>query len=271
MLEERVIYLINADIDGELGSAERAELASILESSADARALQVELRRLAVLMDGLPDRAPPADLAGRILEQVRLQPEPVRSGSASRPKFSLAGLLASFQPAQAGVAFAAGLLLTMGFYEVSQRDGTPADLSNMVGTMLAKPSDSGGREMDSLSIAQPGLSGTVSLGEIGNYLVMNFDLDSAEETEIVIGLAEAGLGFGGIAHASADGSTEEFYEVSGGTLRVVNQGRQAFSVFLPRVTDPSRVQAARQDGSGRQISIGISTGGAVTYRGVLQG
>jgi hypothetical protein len=141
----------------------------------------------------------------------------------------------------------------------------------MVGTMVANPASESGRIRDSLTIAEPGLYGTVTLGELGSFLVLEFDLESESRTEIVVELAQAGLGFGGIAHAAADSSiVNESYEVSGGTLRVVNQGRQMFSVFLPRVGNPSRQHAASNDGVGRTVSIGISTDGAGRYSGVLR-
>jgi hypothetical protein len=272
MLEQRVIDLINAEIDGELGSEESAELESILQASAEARIMKTELRKLTNLMEDMPEQEPPADLASRILKQIRLTVPRPADGPSLRPKWSPLEWLASFQPAQAGVAFAAGLLLTVAFYEAVQHHGAPADLSSMVGTMVADPSSLPAREKDRLPIAGPGLSGSVSLGEIGEYLVLSFDLESVQQTEIEVGLAEAGLGFGGIAHASAAGNAgDETYEVSGGTLRVVNQGRQVFSVFLPQVAAPTADRATGQDGGGLEIPIGISSQGAPVFSGVLRG
>lgn len=269
MLNDRVITLINAEIDGELDPQERDELQAILEQSDEARRLQGELRRLADVLEQLPEQAPPPELAARIMDQVRLPAATQASGVAGG---WLASWLGAFQPAQAGLAFAAGLLLTVGFYEISQRGGAAADLSSMVGTMVANPSGAAGRAKDSLSIAEPGLTGTVSLSEVGSFLVLNFDLQSELRTEIEVGLAAAGLGFGGIAHASADSANvTESYEVSGGTLRVVNQGRQVFSVFLPGASDASRPQSAGPEAGGRTISIGISTGGDARFSGVLRG
>jgi hypothetical protein len=269
MVEERTVYLINADIDGELSPEERAELAELLETSDEARALRAELRKLATLMDDLPERVPPAGLSDRIVARVRL---PESRTGVTRARAPLKGILAAFQPVPAGLAFAAGLLLTVGYYEVAQRGGEPADLSSMVGTMVAKPSGFVGRKKDSMRITQPGLTGMVSLGEVGEFLVLNFDIESVDPTEIEVGYADAGLGFGGIAHVSSDSNTQdESFQVSGGTLRVVNQGRQAFSVFLPRVTDTSRHQVANREGDGRQIFIGISSGGTVVFSGALQG
>jgi hypothetical protein len=231
MLEERVLYLINAEIDGQLAAAERPELEASLRSSAEARAMHAELRKLANAMEAMPQQAPPADLTRRILQQIRLPAR--RPVAASR--FSLAGLLASFQPAQAGLAFATGLLLTVGAYEATSRSGQKVDLSQVVGTMVANPAGTATQQTDNLSIWAPGLSGTVSLSALGEFMLLNFDLESAQETEILVGLAETGFGFGGIAHTSAAGTAvDESYEVSGGALRVMNPGSHPFVVFLQR-------------------------------------
>jgi hypothetical protein len=271
MLEARVLHLINGDIDGELGPREAAELSSILEASAEARAMHAELRQLVERMEALPEREPPAGLAGRILAQTMLPARLSATRSAARPVTGLAraagsylaALLASLRPAQAGFAFAAGLLLTVGFYEATQRNGEPLDLSRMVGAMVADPAGASAQQQGTLSLSAPGLSGTVRRGAIGEFTVLSFDLESAEQTEIVVGFAEAGLAFGGIAYTSATGSTNnESYEVSGGTLRVVNQGRQMFSVFLPQVADASNEEVAGHAIGSPQISIGVTNDGA---------
>lgn len=256
MLEERAMYLINAELDGELLPGEQAELDSVLESSAEARAMRAELQKLANLLEGMPPQDPPAGLADRIIGQIRLP--------ARRPAFSLASLTSSFQPAQAGLAFAAGLLLTVGFYEMTAEQRSSADLSNMVGTMLADPQSRTATARDSLSIAEPGVSGTVSLSGAGGVLILDFELDSTDETEILVSLAEPGLGFGGFARAASDEkAVDGSYQVSGGTLRVVNKGQQSFSVFL--------LDKAGTGVGSRDISIGISMGGAPVFSGMLRG
>jgi len=252
MVNERTVYLINAGIDGELSPEERAELDAILDASVEARSLQAELHRLTSAMENLPEREPPAGLTERILERIRV-PAPVRRPAVRSPRFSLSGLFASFQPAQAGLAFAAGLLVTVGFYETALRDNGTDDLSSMVGTMAANSKQSVGELQSTLTIAQPGLSGTVFTTEVGEFVVMNFDLDLTERSEILIDVAEAGMSFGGVARASAGGdanTVDERYEVSGATLRVVNPGRQQFQVFLR----PARGEGARAGVIGIEVN-----------------
>ena len=255
MLEQRTLELINAEIDGELLPEERSELDAILASSGDARTMKAELQKLANVMDSMPQLAPPEDLAERILKEVRLP--------AGRPTFSWAGLFSSLQPAPVGLAFAAGLLVTVGVYEMSPGHRSDVDPASIVGTMVLDPGAQLAGQADSLVISVPGVTGTVSLGAAGNLQVLSFDLESTDDAEIAISLSEAGLSFGGIARVAASGATADgSYEVSGGTLRVVNQGRQAFSVFLLE---------AGTAGGGKEISIGISTGGAPVFSGVLRG
>jgi len=256
MLEERIIQMINADLDGELGQAEKQELDAILESSAEARSMRAELLKLTNLLDSVPEVAPPLALSEQILNKLASTPD--------KSAFSLAGLFPSFQPATAGLAFAAGLLLTVGFYELAPRHGSSVDTAGMVGTMVAGQQDQRAIQRDSLSFDQAGVSGKVSLQQSGGFLVLSFDLDSEQTTEIEVLLAEAGLSFGGIAHAPRTGATtDESFEVSGGDLRVVNQGRQAFTVFLQ--------DDAMGDSNGRKITVGVSTGGVQVFSGVLRG
>jgi anti-sigma factor RsiW len=259
MLNERALELINAEVDGELGPDERAELGSVLAASPEVRAAHEALRRLGDLLEGQPEQDPPPGLAERIVARIRL---PERRAAAPAG-FSLSRLLAGLQPAQAGLAFAAGLLMTVAVYELAGPDGHEADLSEMVGTTIADPGAGAGAPVSSATISQAGVSGTVSLSDMGSYLVMNFDLEAAAETEVVVELAEAGLSFGGIAHASAGSNADtESFAVSGGTLRVANQGRQHFMVFLRRAEESGL--------NSRSIDFEVSQAGGKAYRGSLQ-
>jgi anti-sigma factor RsiW len=253
MLEERTIDLINADIDGEIGPRERDELETILAASEDARAYRAEMLKLANLLEATPEVAPPPDLAARVADG--LSPQPRRRVLSSRGFFRTPRLV------PVGIAFAAGLLLTVGLFDVIPDRGSPADSVSMVGTMVTgKPVEQLPVE-DSLIIEQREISGTISLQRMGDYLAVNFDLDSGQPTEIEVALAAAGLTFGGIAYAQpASDSADRSFELAAGDLRVINNGRQAFTVFLPGA-----------GGGSREIAIGINSGGKRVFDGVLRG
>lgn len=255
-LDERTLYLVNGDIDGELTPEEKRELEAILESSAEARAVKAELQRLANLLEGQPDLQPPEDLADTILGQVSLPRQ--------RTTRLLKSGFPSFQPATAGLAFAAGLLMTVAFYELNAPNEAAEDSLSMVGTMVAGQKSQPVQLANTLSIETDGLAGSVSLQELGQFYLVNFDLDSSDPVAVEISFAHSGLSFGGLARTvTGDAKAGESYEVTGGTLRVENQGRQAFTVFLR--------EAVGTEADDREINIGISSGEAQLFSGVLQG
>lgn len=236
MLEERTLNLINADIDRELEPAEQQELDSILESSSEARAMRAELLKLSNLLDNVPEQAPPEGLSNQILNQL----------APSQPafSFSLPRFFGSFQPLTAGLAFAAGLLFTVGFYEMTVESVASNNAASMVGTMVVGQ-DSGLNLLENnLHFSGEDFSGSVSLSENNGLYIMNFDLESTDRQEIKVGFESTGLSFGGIAEAP--GTSDNIMDtvvVSGGTLRVVSQGRQQFAVFL-RGSSPEQAVSA---------------------------
>lgn len=225
MISERILELINADIDGELRPEDQSELDAALESSAEARAAKSELQKLSNLMDNLPPQQPPKGLGSRILGNIEL-PIPKTS-------FSLSSLFSSFQPATAGVAFAAGLLLTVGYYELSSERMVPGDSASMAGTMIAGKGSGPEFLKNDMHLRGDGFSGTISLRETSGIYVLNFDLESELGTEVKVGLDKTGFAFGGFAEIQSDENRVfESVMMSGGALRVLNQGHQQFAVFL---------------------------------------
>lgn len=254
MLNERAMYLINAEVDGELTAEEQEELAALLESSGEARAMKTELQKLANLLDAVPEKAPAPGLANHILD--RLAPEPEKQSP-------LASLFVPFRPVPVGLAFAAGLLLTLSAYHNSGSTTAIVDMKDMTGTMLARPGEHGVL-VDSFEVEETDLTGEVSLRDGEGLLVLEFTLESGGPAEIEITLDETGAGFGGVAVVSPVlGDMTGSYAVSGRTLRVVNQGRQTYSVFLP--------DTATNGAGSRAIRIELSTNGELRYSGELRG
>lgn len=254
MIEERAMQLINADIDGELTSSERLELDAILESSADARAMKAELLRLSNVLDGLPQQEPPAELSKKIVRQISL---PV-----AKKSFSLAELFSSLQPANIGMAFAAGLLLTVSFYELGPGSAASVDTAGMVGTMVANQSKDSKLQKNDIFLQGDGFTGTVSLNESEGIYVLNFDLESANKTDVKVGLGRTGLTFGGFADIQSDeNKVVNSVAMSGSTLSVQNQGRQQFAVFLREASPGQAIDT-------KSITIDFSSDGDLIHQGV---
>jgi hypothetical protein len=144
-------------------------------------------------------------------------------------------------------------MLTVGFYELSPGPVSTGDLNRMVGTALLERDGPSEQLLGRLDLDESWLSGSVTLEERGKLLVLNFDLDSNSAVEVELGLVDAGLEFAGIAQESSGGrsAADELFQVSGGTVRVENRGRQSFAVFL---------RSAVQAKGGQEITIDFSSG-----------
>jgi hypothetical protein len=254
MLDQHIIDLINAGIDGELGPEEQRELEAVLDSSPEAVTFRAELLELDNAFSNMPELDPPPDLSRTILDQVQLP--------ARQKLFKLPDFLTDFNPVAGGLAFAAGLLLAVGFYETGSRKLTQQDTVNMVGTMVAGDQVKAPGLGDRLLFDLDGLSGTVSLNVSENGRALEFDLDSSQLIEIELDLEKAGLFVIGFAQDDrGDGSFIDTLELLGGTMRVVNQGKHHFVVFLRQSPD--------SENHGKDIRIGISHDGQRVYEDTL--
>jgi hypothetical protein len=253
MLSEHEIYLINAGIDGELDAAARAELEELLAGSEEARVMHAELLKLTNILDAAPQQHPPEGLSRAILDRA-----------APRPAFSLRSMFSAFQPATAGVAFAAGLLATVAVYEWVPGQGEAAVHEQMVGTLVAGRTAEDSTPVDRLDWESGGFAGELVLRREGGLSVLDVDVTGSEPLEIRFELGPAGLDFGGLMLGRGESMTDQQeYEVSGGTLRVASQGSQAFTLFLPA--------AIQQSDGGKAIRVGVSAGGEELFTGAIGG
>lgn len=253
MLNEREIYLINAGIDGELDVPEQAELEELLLGSEEARAMHAELLKLINILAAAPEQQPPEELAGAILDRA-----------APRPAFSLRSIFSAFQPATAGLAFAAGLLATVAVYEWAPVQGETAFHEQMVGTLVASRSAGNLERVDELDWDAEGLAGKILLRRERGLSLLDVRLAGDDPLEIRFDLNEAGLGFGGIMLGQGESTTEkQAYVFSGGTLRVAGQGQQEFTLILPA--------AKQQSDSGKAIRVVVSAGGEELFTGTIGG
>jgi hypothetical protein len=244
-IDERLAELIQADIDGELPAADRAELTAALERSAAARGFHDELTRMSKLLADTPDVEPPWGLRQRILDNIKL---PERSW--------LSGWLT---PASYGLAVAAGVLLAVGVTQVTPQGSE--DMSSLVGTMVSRGHELPGSAASELSIDIAEVQGKVRLTSLDLAWAVEFDLQSADTVEVAIDLGDTGLSFGGYAGRDENAGVKNL-EVSGEKVRVTNQGSHQFVLFLRRVPESS-------DGS-QEIGIAVNQRGETVFRGLLE-
>lgn len=246
--------LINAGIDGALSSSERRELEAALDSSPEAVTYRVELLELNNVFHNIPELDPPPALVRNILDQVQLP--------AKRKFFKLPSPLAGLNPVAGGLAFAAGLVLAVVIYENNSRNVPQQDTVSMVGTMVASDQVYAPGQGNKLLLELDVLSGSVSFNLSENGQALEFNLNSNQAVEIEIDLEKAGLIVVGFAQDDlGNGNFIDTLELLGGTMRVVNQGKHHFVIFVR--------QTPELKNHGKDIRIGISQDGQRVFAGTL--
>ncbi len=209
------LELIQAGADGELDAAGQAELATLMENSADAREQYAALLRLNAFLDQVPPLDPPESLHGRIVDAISL-PKPAGGGLAGR---------FSFMPGLLRYGFAAGLavVVTMAVYQGgSQLNGV--DYDKLVGTISSR-----GAELDRFEFSQPGAQGSVRLLERGDQFALEFDLEADGPIRFDVNFTQSGLRFD--AFAQADLNLDEM-SLTKTSLVGRTEGSQRFVVLM---------------------------------------
>lgn len=220
-IEQKIIELINADVDGEISSADKRELDAILASNAESRVFHMELASLCTAMDSFESLEPPPHLRHLIMDSVR----PQRSTAADTRRFSR---LLSAPALRFAAAFAAGVILTLSFVS-SDNISRHAfeDVTGLVGTM----SESGSKLPvgSSISISRADIAGNITSHRSGQILIIDFDLVTHGPVDIVAGFAGQSIWFNGFAQLESVG-TSVAAEAGQVTLRM--DGKRRYALYL---------------------------------------
>jgi hypothetical protein len=205
------IYLdwIQADLDGRLGGAERAELARHLLSNPEARVLRESLSRVCEVLDAVPLEEPPADLRGRIMAELQLQaPQHARVPAGSR------GRLRSFGQAPAALRYAAafvgGILVSTIAFELSSRPGLADQVhfDHLVGTMapagkLSSTPEATGRALDQARFELDRFTADVSLHGSARAPLVRVSAVAERDLQVIARLDGQEVRFGGFSVSQA--------------------------------------------------------------------
>jgi hypothetical protein len=247
ILDERIAQLIQADVDGELASEDKAELAAALEQQPEARLFRDEMQRIAKLLSDAPDIDPPKSLTKRILESIEL---PTSSNL-------LQGPASWFKPATYSLAMAAGVLLAIGVQRATP-DSQP-NLASLVGSMVQKQKTINHEPSAELLIEQAEVNGQVVMKNLEQTWMVEFNLQSDDLVEIALDLSGTGLSFGGFANQ--DSGVEQF-QVSEGKVSMMNQGNHHFVLFLRN--------SSMMDDHSQKIGVEVNHQGTTIYSGLLE-
>lgn len=235
-VDQHILHLLNSSIDGEISATEQEELDRLLIASPEVRNLYDELKTVTRLLDEVQELDPPEYLHDSIERQVRL---PVQSHAGSKkPGFLGAGWLGA-NWLRTGFALAAGLVLTVGVYEMGSEPITPRDSTSMVGTMANRgPADQAGALLDSIQLDTAKLHGLIELRNKDELFTLDLLLRSDEPAEVVINFADRGLEFDGVNGKHA---RDDSVSVVDGSVHFASKGEQHYSVRLRRTSATEQI------------------------------
>ncbi len=246
-IEQQYIDLINADIDGEIGQTEKAELDAFLAENAEARQLHVELATLCGSIDSIEPESPPPHLRHVIMNSVK-----PTAAKAESPGF-LQMLFAS-PVLKYSSTFAAGVLLTLSIVSSDQiSDRAFDDVTGLVGT-ISDPIR--GDLINTIAVDNAEVAGKVSLRSAGSMLILDFDLVANSPVEIEADYRDRTIWFNGFGQLESSGTT---ISAESGSVTLAMEGKRRYAVYL-------------QNGGGRGVTFNLRfvVGGEVVHEASLK-
>ena len=220
-IDPKYFDLIQADIDGEIDEAGKAELENFLAESEEGRTVYGELETLCRSLDGMPELDPPAHLRHVLMNQAPVKATPRPAPGLLQRMF--AGPLLGY----VGV-FAAGVALTFALIDSGQiSQGAFDEVTGLVGT-IANPEFSA-PEHGSVSVDESEVAGTVTLRSTGPILIVDFDLSARQPVEIVAGYSDKTIWFNGFAQLESTGTS---IAAETGAVTLTMDGKRRYAVYL---------------------------------------
>lgn len=230
-VDQRTLYLINRSVDGEITASEQEELDRLLSTSPEVHDLHDSLGKVANLLDEAPEIEPPEYLKGAIERQVRL-PVQRYKGTTKPGLWGIEWLNTSWLGTS--LALAAGVVLTVGVYQMGSEPISEGDSASMVGTIAKRgPHGQVGALLDTVQLNTSRLNGLVELRNKDDLFTLSFKLNTGEPTEVVIDFAGRGLEFDDVTGAQAD---DYRVAIEDGSIHLAGTGEQQYTVILKRTS-----------------------------------
>jgi hypothetical protein len=221
-IEPKYFELIQADLDGEIDLAGKAELEEFLAESEEGRRVYGELETLCRSLDGMPEMDPPQHLRHVLLNQA-----PVEAPAEPASPGFLQDLFSGPVLGYVGV-FAAGVALTLALVDSDQISrGAFDDVTGLVGTIA--DSNFAAPEHGTISVDESEVAGTVTLRSRGPLLIVDFDLSARQPVEIVAGYADKTIWFNGFAQLESTGTS---IAAESGAVKLKMDGKRRYAVYL---------------------------------------
>ncbi len=201
MTDDERIALIHAELDGDISSQQRADLARLLLAEPQMRTLRDELQDLCSRLDAIAQVEPPPQFRDSILNRL---PSARAAGAYRRASFSRWRL----------AAMVAGLL-TAGTIVYQTMQGPAPGTRETAGTMAADALTT----VDSVMVSGGPLSGRATLYRDKAGLAVGLTVSAAEPVDVLIETRGHSFRINGLGHSSPAGSTRRMVALPGVTMQ----------------------------------------------------
>jgi anti-sigma factor RsiW len=202
--DDERMALIHAELDGDLSSQQRADLARLLLSDPQVRALRDELRGLSSRLDAIGQVEPPPQLKDSILKRLRSVPVTPTHRKGSFGRWRLA-------------AMAAGLLMAGTIvYEAMQ--GPAPGSRETAGTMAADALT----PVDSVVVGGGPVTGRATLYRDKTGLAVGLEVSATEPVDVLITSGGHSFRISGLGSSDPAGSARQTVALPGVRLQGQN-------------------------------------------------
>jgi anti-sigma factor RsiW len=208
--DDELMTLIHAELDGDLGSEQRAALARLLLADPRARALRDEVRGVSSRLDAVGQVEPPPQLKDSILRRLPSAPVARTYRETSFSRWRLA-------------AMAAGLL-TAGTIVYETVQGPAPGSREIAGTMAADSWTA----VDSVAVGSGPVTGRATLYRDKGGLAVGVEMSATEPVDVVISTGGQSFRINGLGSSKPAGSTHQTVALPG----VQMQGQDIQLSFL---------------------------------------
>lgn len=229
-IDQRIIDLLNRNIDGELGATEQRELEELLAGSDLVRNLHDELKTVTRAIEEAPDLEPPAYLQNAIERQIRL---PVTNTIPSSKRKGFGSWLAT-RWLRTGFAVTLGAVITVGVYQMGSDHITQQDAENMVGTMVQSRGEDQSVLLGSVNLDDDRLSGLVELRRLNDRLTLDVQLQSQLPAEFIVRFGDRGLEFESIGPKQ---DQQDVVSVTDNSVSITSSGAQNYTLRFRRTSE----------------------------------
>lgn len=230
LIDQHALDLLNRSIDGELSSQEQAELEQLIADSESLGSDYLELNAISSLLDQAPEYDPPEYLQSVIEKQIRL---PLADGDSDERQSVISGWLRA-NWLRTGFALAAGVLLTVGVYEMGSEPITDQDSASLVGTVVKNPSSKQDVPPGTILFETDTLNGVAELKNTDDLFVLELQINSLEPSEVVVNFAGRGLVFEDITpKQDKDGAVT----ARNGSVAIASNGEQHYTMRFRRTSE----------------------------------